>query len=47
MEIKCNNNKCDFWNCGNCLYGGTAEITTNPLTEKDCKAYEPCCEEED
>lgn len=46
-HIKCNNEKCDFWSCGNCFYGGTGEITPNPLMEEDCDSYEPYCEEDE
>ena len=46
-HIKCDNDKCDFWQDGNCLYGGTAEIVPNPLTNEQCKAYEPYRKEEE
>ena len=43
--IECNNDSCDFWQAGICLYGGTATI--NPDMRNECSAYEPFNDEED
>ena len=43
--VECNNDSCDFWQAGICLYGGTAII--NPHVGDECLAYEPLNEEED
>lgn len=43
--VECNNDSCDFWQAGICLYGGTAII--NPNMGNECSAYEPFNDEED
>lgn len=44
--IKCDNSKCDFWQDGNCLYGGTQEVKPDVNQEDQCRAFEPFCEED-
>lgn len=46
-KVSCNNEGCDFWHCGECLYGGTAEITPDLVREGQCAAYEPFRDEGD
>ena len=45
--VKCENDTCDFWQDGNCFYGGVLEIKPNVNQGDQCKAFEPFYEEEE